>query len=92
MPLFKKRAETDNVINNNTSNDAGGFNPSKTFGGERMRMMFMKGELDDYGEQKQPGFGGLNSGRGIEDNKRNQAAINPQLILPGLERLCKTFL
>lgn len=29
MPLFKKRAETDTI----NSNNEGGFNPSKTFGG-----------------------------------------------------------
>jgi hypothetical protein len=46
-------------------------------------MMFIKGEMDDYGEQKQGGFG-FGTGRNIEDNKRNQTAINPQAILPGL--------
>jgi hypothetical protein len=30
----------------------GAFNPSKTFGGERARMMMMKGEADDFGQQK----------------------------------------
>ena len=36
---------------------------------------------------------GFNAGRSLEENKRLQPpAINPQVILPGLERLCKTFL
>jgi hypothetical protein len=88
MPLFKKRPEADSTANNN---EGGGFNPSKTFGGERARMMFMKGEADDFGEQKQGVFG-FNAGRNLDESKRNQAAINPQIIFPGLERLCKTFL
>ena len=51
--------------------------------------MFIKGESDDFGEQKSGGFG-FGTGRNNED-KRNQST-SPQLILPGLERLCKTFL
>jgi hypothetical protein len=36
---------------------------------------------------------GFNAGRSLEESKRLQpTAINPQVILPGLERLCKTFL
>jgi hypothetical protein len=80
IPLFKKRADTDGMINN--SNDGGSFNPSKTFGGERARMMFMKGDMDDYGDQKQGGFG-FGTGRNNED-KRNLSVTSPQAILPGL--------
>jgi hypothetical protein len=87
IPLFKKRNDTDSMSNNN---EVGGFNPSKTFGGKVNRMVFM-GEADDNNEPK-PGMFGFNTGRSIEEGKRNQTAINPQAILPGLERLCKTFL
>lgn len=41
IPIFKKR--TDNEAPSTNSSDSGSFNPSKTFGGERARMMFMKG-------------------------------------------------
>jgi len=40
---------------------SGGFNPSKTFGGERARMMFpIKNDMDDFSEQK-PQFSNYNS-------------------------------
>lgn len=87
IPIFKKRTETE--APSSTSGEGGSFNPSKTFGGERARMMFMKGEMDEPGEQKQGGFG-FGTGRSNEE-KRNMAT-SPQVILPGLERLCKTFL
>lgn len=86
IPLFKKRTDTDSMGSNN---DVGGFNPSKTFGGKVNRMMFM-GDTDD--NEPKPGMFGFNAGRSMEDNKRMQPTVNPQLILPGLERLCKTFL
>lgn len=83
VPLFKKRTPEPD-----TSNGDGSFNPSKTFGGERARMMFMKGEMDDYSEPRQPGFG-FGSARSNLDPKQTQTT--PQAILPGLERLCKAF-
>lgn len=46
VPLFKKRAQEAESLNNDGGN--GGFNPSKTFGGERARMMFMKGDMEDF--------------------------------------------
>lgn len=87
IPLFKKRNDTDSMSNNN---EVGGFNPSKTFGGKVNRMAFM-GEIDDSSEPK-PGMFGFNTGRSLEESKRNQPAFSPQVVLPGLERLCKTFL
>jgi hypothetical protein len=39
------------------------FNPSKTFGGERARMMFMKGEM----EEKEGGFNAYDSKRGYSN-------------------------
>lgn len=77
--MFKKRTEGEGL---NTNNESAGFNPSKTFGGERARMMFLKNENnDDFGDQKQ-GFG-FGSGRNNED-KRNPSTVTPQTILPGL--------
>ena len=58
----------------------GGFNPSKTFGGEKARTMFVKNDLDDFGEKKETGYGlGFNK----EDKNRN-LPLTPQKILPGL--------
>jgi hypothetical protein len=71
----------------NNSNDGDSFNPSKTFGGERARMMFMKGDMDDYGDQKQGGFG---TGRNNED-KRNLSVTSPHAILPGYKGYAKHF-
>ena len=58
-----------------------GFNPSKTFGGQRARMMFMKGDGDDDGSKKEGynGFGGSRSN------------VSGTSLLPGLEKLCKQF-
>lgn len=53
-------------------------------------MMFMKGDMDDYGEQRQGGFG-FGASR-TNDGPRTQNFTSPQTILPGLERLCKTFM
>ncbi len=86
IPLFKKRTDTDAMSGNN---EVGGFNPSKTFGGKVNRMMFM-GEMDD--NEPKPGMFGFNAGRSLEESKRMQPTLSPQVILPGLERLCKTFL
>jgi hypothetical protein len=86
VPLFKKRTQEAESVNS----DGGSFNPSKTFGGERARMMFMKGEMDDYSEPRQGGFG-FSAARN-NDSARTQGFTSPQTILPGLERLCKTFL
>lgn len=87
VPLFKKRAQEAESVNS----DGGSFNPSKTFGGERARMMFMKGEMDDYSEPRPGGFGfGVN--RGGNEQPRAQNIASKEAILPGLERLCKTFL
>lgn len=51
-------------------------------------MMFMKEQMDDYSEPRQPGFG-FGSARSNQDQKQTQTTA--QAILPGLERLCKAF-
>lgn len=87
LPLFKKKtAELDAP-----ASEGGSFNPSKTFGGERARMMFpLKNDMDDFSEQK-PQFGSYNNFALRSEDPKKNAPLNPQLILPGLERLCKTF-
>lgn len=51
-------------------------------------MMIMKGDMDDFGQQKREGFGF----GGRNEEKRAIGSTSPQAILPGLQRLCKTFL
>lgn len=78
IPLFKKRAQDAE----STSSESAGFNPSKTFGGERARMMFMKGgEGEELGEPRQGGFG---FGRNDDLKRGGNNAISPQVVLPGL--------
>ena len=57
------------------------FNPSKTFGGQRARMMFMKGDGDEEGGKKE-GYNGYGGSR---------TNISGTTLLPGLEKLCKQF-
>ena len=89
LPIFKKKKEEGNDLGNG---EGGSFNPSKTFGGERARMMFpIKNQMDDTAEQKQqyPGYNNLNTRNG--DSTKKNSITTPQSILPGLERLCKIF-
>lgn len=64
-------------------NEGGGFNPSKTFGGERARMMFMKGDMDDTAEKKES-FNTFGMGSRADESKRNFGNVTGQSFLPGL--------
>jgi len=56
-------------------------------------MIFMKGDLDEPFEQKQGGFNTFGMGSRVDDpTKRTFGGLNGQIVLPGLERLCKQFL
>jgi hypothetical protein len=82
--MFRKRKEDgfNEFANNDTP--TGAFNPSKTFGGERARMMFpLKSDIDDFSEQKKDVNYNQNQNFGKEDQfKKN--VVNPQSFLPGL--------
>ena len=67
LPFMRKKEEQGNQ-------GEMAFNPSKTFGGERARMMFMKGEnKEDEGT-----FGGKG------ESKRDLGGPSGQSLLPGL--------
>lgn len=88
MPFMRKKAGEDL----GPSHSEPAFNPSKTFGGERARMMFMKGEMDDNAEKRE-GFNSFGMGSRADDSgKRGFNSVSGQTVLPGLERLCKQFL
>lgn len=83
--MFKKKKEESNELQVNDSSQ--GFNPSKTFGGERARMMFpLKSDSDDLVEKDKFGGGGsFNFNANIKDDQfKKQTFVNPQSILPGL--------
>jgi len=62
-----------------------GFNPSKTFEGERARIMFqIKNDIDDFSEQKRL-FSNYNSfGMSRDDPNKKSIPSNPQLLFSGL--------
>jgi hypothetical protein len=54
-------------------------------------MMFMKGDMDDFGDRREGG-NNVNFGSGSRADERNRSFQNiPQNILPGLEKLCKVL-
>ena len=75
LPFMRKR----NAEDPGPSHNEGSFNPSKTFGGERARMMFMK---EEDGSDKKEGFGGYGMSR--DDSRRNAGGQPSQNLLPGL--------
>lgn len=80
---FKKRNE--DFLNSNS--ESPGFNPSKTVGGEKARMMLAKGYMDDFSDKKEitNNNNNFNFGSGSRADDRNRSFQNiPQNILPGL--------
>ena len=80
LPFVRKKLGEDPGLSNNESSS---FNPSKTFGGERARMMFMKGETEETSERKET-FNNFGMGSRADESKRNFGIVTGQSVLPGL--------
>lgn len=67
----------------------GAFNPSKTFGGEKARMMFPLKDFDDSQQQTKPQYSF--SKDFSKEKEEPHSGITTQDILPALENLFKRF-
>lgn len=79
IPVFKKKKD-DNLLDSvqlPPQENGISFNPSKTFGGERARLMFQKVD-DDH-----PQYPSTNS-TAKEDMFKRPPNINSQVLIPGL--------
>lgn len=90
---FNKRREEDEQ----SPSIGASFNPSKTFGGDRARVMFpLKNDPEDGTSGKEWGFAS-SANRNKDDlfskspNNNGNTTQNAQQFLPGLERLTKMF-
>lgn len=55
-------------------------------------MFNLKSDTDDFPEQKKEFGNSNNFNASREEVFKKNTVISPQIILPGLERLCKTFI
>jgi hypothetical protein len=66
------------------------FNPNKTFGGEKARLMFPLRDFDDQFLDKTGGSLGMTKDLG-KDEGYNGFGLTTQTVLPTLEKLFKAF-
>lgn len=82
-PVFSKIRRDSTTEQNGT----GGFNPSRTFGGERARMMFPLKDFEDNPVDRNNAM----SKDFSKDKEEVPLGLTTQIILPTIEKLFKTF-